>query len=233
MDTLGPLLSACHGTPLPTPADEARLAARARAGDPQALDRLVRSNLPFVVKVAKGYRHLGVPFEDLVAEGSLGLLESVRRFDPARGVRFVTYATWWVRKHVLAALDAQGRARAAAPVLDGLADPRAPHPARALIERETSARMARAMASLTDQERRVLDHRFGLGGEPPLTLRETGERMRVSRERVRQIERRAVDTLRRRLGLRTRGGERYPRPRGSDGTTPAARPASGGSALRR
>jgi RNA polymerase primary sigma factor len=65
------------------------------------------SHVAFVVKIAKEYRYLGVPFEDLLAEGNLGLLEAARRFDPARGARFTTYAAWWIRKYILQALRDQ------------------------------------------------------------------------------------------------------------------------------
>jgi RNA polymerase primary sigma factor len=68
---------------------------------------LIRDNLPFVVSVAHEYRHFGVPFEDLLNEGNLGLIEAARRFDGQRGVKFTTYAIWWIRKYILKALSDQ------------------------------------------------------------------------------------------------------------------------------
>ena len=86
---------------------EAELTARlkrCKAGDK---DLLITSNLGFVITVANEYRGLGIPFEDLINEGNLGLLEAAQRFDPARGVRFITYAVWWIRKAILKAVTDQ------------------------------------------------------------------------------------------------------------------------------
>jgi RNA polymerase primary sigma factor len=93
--------------PLIGPEEERRLARRIRAGDRCALDRMVESNLRFVVSVARRYRHLGVPLQDLVTEGNLGLLEAAGRFDERRGVRFTSYAVWWVRQSIISAIRQQ------------------------------------------------------------------------------------------------------------------------------
>ena len=80
---------------------EYELALRARTGDTQAAHRLVEANLRFVVAVALQYRRYGIPISELIAEGSLGLMLAVRKFDPDRGTRFVTYAGYWIRAYVL------------------------------------------------------------------------------------------------------------------------------------
>jgi RNA polymerase primary sigma factor len=85
--------------------DEAGLARRAREGSGRALNDLVEANLGFVVKIAHEYRDMGLPFEDLLNEGNLGLIRAARRFDSARGTKFITFAVWWIRKSILAALS--------------------------------------------------------------------------------------------------------------------------------
>jgi RNA polymerase primary sigma factor len=92
-----------------THAEEVDLSRRARAGDAKARTRLVEKNLRLVVSVAKKYRGYGVPFEDLIQEGNLGLMKAVDKFDPDRGWRFSTYATWWVRQAIGRAVSDKGR----------------------------------------------------------------------------------------------------------------------------
>lgn len=89
--------------------EEARLAKGIRQGEEEALDKLVRSNLRFVVSVSKKYRNQGVPLPDLINEGNMGLIRAARRFDETKGIRFVTYAVWWIRQAILQALAEQSR----------------------------------------------------------------------------------------------------------------------------
>lgn len=95
--------------PLLDRAEEAEFARRIAAGDDAALERLVGCNLRFVVSVARRYAHRGVPLDELVTEGNLGLVRAARRFDPSRDVRFVSYAVWWIRQAILSALTRDGR----------------------------------------------------------------------------------------------------------------------------
>lgn len=247
--------------PLLTKDQERDLAERVQAGDKRAFDNLVASNLSFVVKVATEYRNLGLPLEDLLNEGNLGLIEAARRYDPTKGTKFITYAIWWIRKSILKALAEQvnlvrvptyqmkkvkevretertlrrelGRTPERAeiserldvsikkvdqvlqvqskemslddtvgketktPVGDFLVDKDSESPEEELLKREGTFLVTGAMEHLNEQERVVIRHRFGLDGCPVLTLKEIGEQMGVSRERVRQIESQAKERLRR------------------------------------
>lgn len=90
--------------------EEERMAARlARAGDATGHQLLIRSNLRFVIRVAKKYRNRGLAFLDLIQEGNVGLITAAQRFDPDHGVKFISYAVWWIRQAILAALAQQGR----------------------------------------------------------------------------------------------------------------------------
>jgi RNA polymerase primary sigma factor len=92
-----------------THAEEVDLSRRARTGDKRARQRLIEKNLRLVVSVAKRYRDNGLPFEDLIQEGNIGLMKAVEKFDPERGFRFSTYATWWIRQAVQRAVADKGR----------------------------------------------------------------------------------------------------------------------------
>ena len=90
--------------PLLTRAEEAELARRIRDGDQLALEKLVRSNLRFVVSVAKKYQNLGMSLPDLICEGNVGLVRAAQKFDETKGVKFISYAVWWIRQAILKAL---------------------------------------------------------------------------------------------------------------------------------
>jgi RNA polymerase primary sigma factor len=89
--------------------EEIDLSKRAKQGDTRARQRLIEKNLRLVVSVAKKYRGYGLPFEDLIQEGNIGLMKAVEKFDPDRGFRFSTYATWWIRQAVQRAVADKGR----------------------------------------------------------------------------------------------------------------------------
>src|SRR3954465_13088179 len=89
--------------------EEIDLSTRAKAGDKKARQRLIEKNLRLVVSVAKKYRGMGLPFEDLIQEGNIGLMKAIEKYDPDRGYRFSTYATWWIRQGVQRAVADKGR----------------------------------------------------------------------------------------------------------------------------
>ncbi len=93
-----------------TPEKEKELGARAQAGDEDAVQELARANLRFVISVAKKYQNRGVSLTDLIQEGNVGLVTAARKFDPEQGVKFISYAVWWIRQAILASLANHGRA---------------------------------------------------------------------------------------------------------------------------
>lgn len=246
--------------PLLTKDEELVLAEGVKRGDRAALNELIESNLSFVVKVSSEYRNLGLPFEDLLNEGNIGLIEAAHRYDAGKGTKFITYAIWWIRKSILKALSEQstlvrvptyqlkkvrevreserhlsrelGRKpfreeisahldRAVSkvdailqikmrevslddkvgedrdtPISDYLVDDGSVNPEDEMIKNESEGMIRLAMCALSDQERTVVAHRFGLEGGRMMTLKEIGERMSLSRERIRQIESQAKRKLR-------------------------------------
>ena len=241
--------------------DEKDLGRRIREGDQEAIKRLVESNLRFVVHYAKRYRGLGLAYMDLIHEGSLGLIEAAKRFDPDRNVKFISYAVWWVRQAIFHALSEHSRVFRLPQKLSGqvsrlstareklkaelehtpTTEELAAHTKLSTEEVETlllaagddvslsaavgeegslelgdtleqetipsvelemirtsfERRIQSMVGDLDDKEREVIRMRFGLDGEEPRTLQEIGETMGLSRERIRQIESRAKEKLRR------------------------------------
>jgi RNA polymerase primary sigma factor len=108
-DILDQYLFEVSKTALLTPQQEIAIARRVRAGDQEAMQELVKRNLRFVISVAKKYQNRGLPLTDLIGEGNVGLLTAARKFDPDQGVKFISYAVWWIRQAILASLARQGR----------------------------------------------------------------------------------------------------------------------------
>jgi RNA polymerase primary sigma factor len=108
-DILDQYLHEVSKTPLLTPPQEIAIARKVRAGDQEAMQELVKRNLRFVISVAKKYQNRGLPLTDLIGEGNVGLLTAARKFDPDQGVKFISYAVWWIRQAILASLARQGR----------------------------------------------------------------------------------------------------------------------------
>lgn len=262
--TLRAYLSEIGKIPALSVEQERELGARIRQGDEAALRRMVEANLRFVVSYAKRYRGFGVAFLDLIHEGNLGLIEAARRFDPARNVKFISYAVWWIRQALLHILSDQSRIISVPAKLSGpasrlgrhmaalstqlerspttqeladdldiseadatallqisgdevsLSEPMGggdrdhrrevgdvieqvmmPQVEEELVHEAVADQLRKAIAELGPKEREVMRLRFGLNGGEALTLQQIGGRLKLSRERVRQIEARAKEKLRR------------------------------------
>jgi len=215
-DALQSYLKTIRRYKLLTQSGEYRLAVASQEGVELAKKQMVEANLRLVVHLAKEYRHTRVALEDLIAEGNLGLIEAVNRFDPDRGVRFVAYAAWWIRKYMLQAVDRQShrastrrprilsfaefmRDSSDAQVLERVADESAEDPENVALERQLESALQSVLHRLPAREREILSSHFGLDGRPPRSLKEIGREIDLTRERVRQIELRAFDRVRRLL----------------------------------
>ncbi len=266
--TLSRYFSEIRNYPLLTKEEEKQLARDLQNGRKEAVNELVESNLSFVAKVASEYRNLGLPFEDLLNEGNVGLIEAAHRFDADKDTKFISYAIWWIRKSILKALSEQSHVvrlpysqmkkvkeirmaekalrrklgrkptreeisrvldKSVAkidkvlqygvhemsldepmgdeqdrPLADCLEDREKITAEERILEAEMTEGVGEAFEHLSDQQKTVIEYRFGLGGRTPLTLQETGGKMGLSRERVRQIECQAKEKMRKVFAKRRR-----------------------------
>jgi RNA polymerase primary sigma factor len=244
--------------PALTEEEEKKLGERIRQGDKEALQSLIKSNLKFVVSYVKKYRGMGLGLLDLIDEGNVGLIEAAKRFDPGRGVRFVSYAVWWIRQAIFHALTLYSRiynipqklsdqislmkkrtaelkadlgrdptreevAKAMGiletdledleilgernlslsekvndddlEVEDRISDARSPSVEDQIIKASVQQQIREILGELDEKEALVLKLRFGLDDDRPRTLQEIGARMKLTRERIRQIEQKAMRKL--------------------------------------
>jgi RNA polymerase primary sigma factor len=197
------------------------LARRIERGDMKAKETMIESNLRLVRAVARTFQGSGVPFADLVQEGTVGLVRAVERFDHRRGVKFSTYAVWWIRRsmhdaiagskvirvpakpsrrlaaaaQVVASLD-EPVGEDATPLADLIADPRAVDPSECVIAREQRDEVAAMLRLLPRRHREVLARRYGVDGGRVQSHKEIGRWLGIGEERSRQIERESLHRLR-------------------------------------
>jgi len=195
-------------------------APRRRARDATTL--MVSSNLALVVSMAKHYRGRGVPLADLIQEGNISLMRAASKFDPHRGVRLSTYAAAWLKQSLSRAvrslsrtvrlpesaknassqsvpLDTLAARESRLSLTDVLVDDGAIPPDDAAARAQIRRRARQLLDTLSEQEALIIRRRFGIGCERAESLREVGERLCLTKERIRQIEKAALDKLRRRL----------------------------------
>lgn len=239
--------------------EEAELSRKIKEGDQDALDKLTKANLRFVVSVAKQYQNQGLNLPDLINEGNLGLMKAAQRFDETRGFKFISYAVWWIRQSILQALAEQSRIvrlplnkigtinriLRAYPLLeqeyqrepkieeiaklldiselevlesirnsprhismdatinvdddnnlyDVIKSETSPTPDKELIYESLKLEINRLISILPQREADIIKLYFGLDSKHPHTLEEIGEKMDLTRERVRQIKEKAIRRL--------------------------------------
>ena len=265
MDAEGELAKARAARKHLTNNQEQQFAIKIRIGK-EALDVMVKSNLRFVVSIANRYRGCGMATLDLINEGNVGLIEAAKRFDPEKGVKFISYAVWWIRQAIMQALAEQSGAvrlpikqagvlykisnkhqemtqtlgrepnvvELAGELKMGVDDVEdimrvsrkslsietplnedgssrfvdlmeakdtAPVDER-IIHSSLVSEIEDIISELKEKERLVVKLRFGLSGREPLTLEEVGKELNLSRERIRQIEKKAKEQLRRKAKAR-------------------------------
>lgn len=261
-EVLSTYLKAIDKIPLLTYEEEYDLALKAKKGDKKARERLINSNLRFVVSVAKKFRGQGIPLEDLINEGNIGLMTAVDKFEPEKGYHFISYAVWWVRQAILKALAEQSRpvrlplnrsneliqiVRAKNELLksgensdpsaediaektglernlvkslmditremisfdspikgdeDGdssyfdFVEDKSQTPEEDVVNHMMEKDVRSLLGVLGDKERDIIEKRYGFNGREPMSLKAIGDEYNLTKERIRQIEKSALEKLR-------------------------------------
>ena len=191
-----------------TDEEERLLGERIAQGDQQALEKLVTANLGFVVSVARQYQDNGLSLDDLVSEGNLALMLAAGKWKPEKGIRFVQYAVWDIRKAIERAIEQQGNIIHDAPASVGFTNSRVDmavaksnrNADESVSFLSADTELTGSLGCLNERERKVIILYYGLGTDA-LTMMEIAEEMGLKRERVRQIRKKAERKLRRPLTM--------------------------------
>lgn len=261
-EVLSSYLKAIDKIPLLTYDEEYEIALKAKNGDKKAREKLINANLRFVVSVAKKFRGQGMPLEDLINEGNIGLMTAVDKFEPEKGYHFISYAVWWVRQAILKALAEQSRpvrlplnrsneliqiVRAKNDLIHnkGISDPtvdeiaaasgldvtlvknllevtrdmisfdspikgdeegdssyfdfvedKSQSPEDDVVNHMMEKDVRGLLSVLGDKERDIIEKRYGFNGNEPMSLKAIGDEYNLTKERIRQIEKAALQKLR-------------------------------------
>jgi len=253
-------LKEINRVPLLTREEEDSIARAAAKGSITARNKLINSNLRFVVNVAKRYQGHGMPLADLISEGNIGLIKAVEKYDANRGFHFISYAVWWIRQTILKALADQSRlirlpvnrtndliqiekakkllagsqsneveirelaqllsmdeshiedmlsisretlsleksidaGRNASPLGNFVVDNRYDAPDQAMFKKSLKQDIEEVLSTLSSKEAEIIRCRFGLGHQKPMNFQEIGDCFDLSKERIRQIEEKAIRLL--------------------------------------
>ena len=261
-EVLSSYLKAIDKLPLLTYDEEYEIALKAKNGDKKTREKLINANLRFVVSVAKKFRGQGMPLEDLINEGNIGLMTAVDKFEPEKGYHFISYAVWWVRQAILKALAEQSRpvrlplnrsneliqiVRAKNDLIHnkGISDPsvdeiaaasgldvtlvknllevtrdmisfdspikgdeegdssyfdfvedKAQSPEEDVVNHMMEKDVRGLLSVLGEKERDIIEKRYGFNGNEPMSLKAIGDEYNLTKERIRQIEKAALQKLR-------------------------------------
>lgn len=191
--------------------EEKELIKLAKQGNKEAQEVLIQQHKGFIVKFCSRYKNLGVDLEDLIMEGTIGLLNGLKNFDDAKNVKFLTYASYWIKKavlgylsencssHILSTLSLDYTYKNADvdsnSLMDGLADQKVQPPEQNLLDVKFPELLSRHLHELSESERKVMILRYGLDGENLRGIKETARLMNITREKVRSIECRVIKKI--------------------------------------